>query len=269
MIQFARMNQNRFNKRGNAPVQRIARCRTTLLLTSLLIFCAAGLSQSEQTPVSPTQQSDELTQPIYTPPKKFIPRARVGGELRGTDGNEPEVQALVPDHVGLTSSKTPVLNWFLSKTTPHEVRFTLVDNKLVRPLYEAPIQKPKKAGIYSIRIQDLGLALEPGVQYRWYVSVIRDSLSPSQDIVAGGVIERCELNDCIVVMDARLTCSIQSVIENARAGFWYDAMGCLCNLIDASPTDEKLRRLRAGLLKQVGLNGVAEWDLKSIQSPLH
>ncbi|HJT19994.1 MAG TPA: DUF928 domain-containing protein, partial [Nitrospira sp.] len=99
----------------------------------------------------------------------------------------------------------------------------------------------------------------------WYVSVIRDAASPSQDIVGGGVIERCELNDCLIVLDARLTCSVQTVKENARAGFWYDAMGCLCTLIDADPKDVSLRRIRAALLKQVGLNGVAEWDLRSIQ----
>jgi hypothetical protein len=43
-------------------------------------------------------------------------------------------------------------------------------------------------------------------------------------------------------------------------------MGCLCNLIDADPKNEKLRRLRARLLKDVGLNGVAEWDLRSIST---
>jgi len=47
---------------------------------------------------------------------------------------------------------------------------------------------------------------------------------------------------------------------------WYDAMGCLCNLIDADPKNDKLRRLRARLLKDVGLNGVAEWDLRSLQT---
>ncbi|HEU4686041.1 MAG TPA: DUF928 domain-containing protein [Nitrospira sp.] len=206
----------------------------------------------------------EDDQSLYKPPKKFTPRARVGGELRGTSDSEPEVQALVPDHVGFTTSQTPVLNWYLSKPTNHEVRFTLIDNKSVRPLYEAPIPAPKQPGIYSIPIKDLNLALEPGVQYRWYVSVIRDPSSPSQDIVGGGVIERCELDDCLIVLDAKLTCSVQTVTENARAGFWYDAMGCLCSLIDANPSDASLRRLRARLLKQVGLTGVAEWDLRSI-----
>jgi hypothetical protein len=64
-----------------------------------------------------------------------------------------------------------------------------------------------------------------------------------------------------------LTCGgAADVMENARAGLWYDAMGCLCNLIDANPKDDKLRRLRARLLRDVGLNGVAEWDLRSLQN---
>jgi hypothetical protein len=48
-------------------------------------------------------------------------------------------------------------------------------------------------------------------------------------------------------------------------GFWYDAMGCVCSLIQQEPKDPSLRRLRAALLRQVGLNGVADWDLRTIQ----
>ncbi|BFU96551.1 MAG: conserved protein of unknown function [Nitrospira sp.] len=202
---------------------------------------------------------------LYVPPKKFMPRARLGGTDRGVDSAELVVQPLVPDHVGFTSQETPVLNWYLSKPTPHEVRFTLVDDKSVRPIFEAPIPAPKEAGIFSIRTKDLDLVLKPGVQYRWYVSIVRQA--PSPDIVTGGIIERCELSDCLIVMDARMTCSVQSVTENARAGLWYDAMGCLCVLIDADPTDAPLRRLRASLLTQVGLHGVAAWDLQAI-SPM-
>jgi hypothetical protein len=42
-------------------------------------------------------------------------------------------------------------------------------------------------------------------------------------------------------------------------------MSCLCDLIKANQKDASLRRMRAALLKQVGLNGVAEWDLKAAQ----
>lgn len=210
---------------------------------------------------------DDLPLPLYTPRRKLTPRARVGGQLRGTDGSDPEIQALVPDHVGLTINQTPVLNWFLSKPTAYSVRFTLVDNRSIKPVHEAPIPSPKKAGIQTINLKEMGLALEPDVQYRWYVSVIRNPDSPSQDIVAGGVIERCEFNACLVEASPHLACNTQSVLDNARRGFWYDAMACLCSLIDAQPADAPLRRMRAALLKQVGLHGVAEWDLRSLATP--
>ena len=110
-------------------------------------------------------------------------------------------------------------------------------------------------------------ALEPDVQYRWYISATRNPNSPSQDIVAGGVIERCEFSTCLVEMEVDLTCDRQSVLRNALRGFWYDAMACVCELIDANPSDQTLRRQRAALLNQIGLSGVAEWDLRSIQAP--
>lgn len=234
------------------------------LFSGLVALCAIGFTESGLLAASPENPSDELSQPLYAPPKKFTPRARVGGDVRGTDGTDPEVKALVPDHVGYTVKETPAVNWFMSKTTVYQVRFTLRDDRSTRAFQEKIIPTPKQPGIYTINLKELGLVLEPNVQYKWFVSVIRDAESPSKDIVAGGVIERCELSECLTERDIKLTCTDQSVMDNARAGLWYDAMGCLCNLIDADPKNDKLRRLRARLLKDVGLNGVAEWDLRSI-----
>jgi len=247
--------------------------RMFLCLLLLLIGLNGPSGQpalSEQT-ASPAKAAAGDQAPLYQPPKKITPRARVGGELRGTEGTDPEVVALVPDHVGITSNRAPVLNWFISKTTSHQVLFTLSDTKQVRPIYEGPVATPSKDGIYSIKLKALGLTLEPGAQYRWYVSVVRNPSSPSNDIVGGGIIEPWEMSDALT-FDVRLCKeqndkeSIEGIVQNARNGFWYDAMGCLCNLIDAYPTDPDLRRLRARLLKDVGLNGVAEWDLRSVQA---
>jgi hypothetical protein len=81
--------------------------------------------------------------------------------------------------------------------------------------------------------------------------------------VAGGMIERCEFSTCLVEMEVDLSCDRPSVLRNAVRGFWYDAVSCLSDLIKTDTQDASLRRMRASLLKQVGLNGVAEWDLKS------
>jgi hypothetical protein len=221
---------------------------------------------ADQAAVSQSGPTADAPLPLYQPPKKLTPRARVGGGLRGTDGNDPVIAALVPDHVGITFKKTPVLNWFISKPTTYQLIFTLNDTRLVKPIYEGPVPSPARAGIHSISLKDMDLVLEPDVQYRWFISAIPDPQSPSKNIVAGGMIERCEFNDCLVFRPI-LTCDQQSVLGNAAQGFWYDAMACLCELIDANPSDQSLRRQRASLLNQIGLSGVAEWDLRSIQAP--
>jgi len=240
----------------------------SLLLVGLILSMgfydpATTPAVSEQPGIAQSTPTEDISLPLYQPPKKLTPRARVGGGFRGTDGKEPEIQALVPDHVGLTVKQAPSLNWFLSKPTSLPLRFTLADIRSVKPLHEGPIPTPKQEGVQSLDLKELGLKLEPDVQYRWYISAIRNPDSPSQDIVTGGVIERCEFSTCLVEMEVDLSCDRDSVRRNAVRGFWYDSMSCLCDLIKANQQDASLRRMRAALLKQVGLNSVAEWDLKS------
>lgn len=246
--------------------------KTSIIIHSVLIILlslpgcssrAGAAPPTKQVTQASAGQLDESPLPIYTPRNKTMPRARVGGSLRGTDGKDPEIVALVPDHVGLTVKQAPSLNWFLSKPTSLPIRFTLIDTRSVKPVHEGPIPTPSQAGVQSLNLKDLGLTLEPDVQYRWYISAIRNPDSPSQDIVAGGMIERCEFSTCLVEMEVDLSCDRPSVLRNAQRGFWYDAVACLSDLIKTNQQDPSFRRMRAALLKQVGLNGVAEWDLKS------
>src|SRR4029077_20822582 len=192
---------------------------TVSLLVGLILSIgfydpAMTLAASDQPSVAQSMPTEDVPLPIYTPPKKLTPRARVGGGLRGTDGKEPEIVALVPDHVGLTVKQAPSLNWFLSKPTSFPIHFTLIASRSVKPLHEGAIPTPGQAGVQSLSLKDLGLTLEPDVQYRWYVSAIRDPNSPSKDIVAGGVIERCEFSACLIEIGTDLSCDQSSVTRN-------------------------------------------------------
>jgi len=236
--------------RMNTSMYRLILCKVagTILLAGLLVATSEAVTD------------DGSQMPTYNAPQNVTPRARLGGNLRSGGGDDPVVAALVPDHVGITVRQHPDLNWFLSKHTTLPIRFTLIDERSVRALVEQSITPPNQAGVHAIKLGDVGFALQPNVQYRWYISIIKDTDSPSHDIVTGGIIERCEFSEC-VVLDATTACSREAVMASARKGFWYDAMACLCDLIETNPADTGLRKQRVALLKQVGLHEVADWDL--------
>src|SRR5512141_2559475 len=125
-----------------------------LILSIWLVDPATTPAASEQSAASQSGSTEDVPLPLYQPPKKLTPRARVGGGLRGTDGKDPVLVALVPDHVGLTFKKTPVLNWFLSKPTTYPLKFTLIDVGLIKPLHEGPVPTPVHPGIQSINLKD-------------------------------------------------------------------------------------------------------------------
>ena len=54
-----------------------------LVLVLALMPSAQTMAGSDEPGVSQPGSADESQLPIYSPPKKFVPRARVGGELRG------------------------------------------------------------------------------------------------------------------------------------------------------------------------------------------
>jgi hypothetical protein len=234
----------------------------------LSCICGALMVAALSATTNQAQAEAEHEMPVYVAPQHVIPRARLGGSLRGAGGEDPVVAALVPDHVGLTIRKQPELNWFLSKHTSLPIRFTLIDERSIRALLEHPLAPPYEPGVHAVKLSDAGFTLQPDIQYRWYISIIRDPESPSRDIVTGGIIERCDFSECML-LDASTSCSLDAVRTNASNGFWYDAMGCLCQLIEAAPDDMGLRKLRAALLKQVGLNDVAEWDLAQSHATHH
>ncbi len=160
--------------------------------------------------------------------------------------NELELMAIAPDQVGMTVRKSPVLDYFLSHTTSHPTRFTLLDYRKTASVADVALTSPTHPGFWAIRLTDYQIVLDEDVQYRWFVGVIPDPGSRAADIVTGGMIER---------VDPRLIdyygcqCDRDEVRFLLKAGIWYDGFACLIELIDANPSDRTLRRLREDLLK--------------------
>jgi hypothetical protein len=168
-----------------------------------------------------------------------------------TRASELQLKPAAPaDYVGLTLQKSPVVYYFLSKGTSLPMRFALRDPRKTYVI-DLPLTSPNQAGFWPVRFSDYGIALDPGVQYQWFVTVVQDSDFPSKNLVVGGSIECCS-EDQFFIWDGR-RCDVETVHAYLKAGIWYDGFTCLSELIEADPHDQSLRRLRYRLLTPSGL----------------
>jgi hypothetical protein len=178
------------------------------------------------------------------------PGGRVGGGTRGVAGRDVFVlSVLAPDHKALTVSDQPSLYWFISSDTSLPIELAIADPNATEPLLETRLPSPAPRGVHRIRLADFPVKLEPGVAYRWSVTVVPDANRRSRDILASGTIERVEPS---AVLAARLQSARTGDLPfiYAEEGIWYDALAVLSDLIDGAPENGDLQRQRAALLSQ-------------------
>jgi hypothetical protein len=195
--------------------------------------------------------------PVFVPPKRGAPKTRVGGATRGTRApGTPSIQALVPEDGGLTVDAQPVLYWYLSEATQGRIDLTIIDEASVAPLLETTIQGPLAPGFHPIRLADHQISLAPGINYVWFVSLVPDADRRSNDVIAGGGIERVAPSDPLREKLAAAQAPSRGMLL-AEAGIWYDALDAVSREVEASPRDSQARSARAALLEQVGFAEIA------------
>jgi hypothetical protein len=192
--------------------------------------------------------------PLYKLPKVGKPTGRVGGGRRGAGSELPAVYALVPDHVGYTTQRQPVLYWFLSESVEGNLRFelTLIDEDSVAPLVDRAFETQPSPGLNRIRLADHGLELEPGEEYQWSIALVPDRQDRSKDVVSSGWIE-------VVPAPAALPGQLAAAGPAGAAaiygehGLWYDTLAAAIADVERQPTEATPRERLATLLTQAGL----------------
>jgi len=193
----------------------------------------------------------DATFPVYSPPSRGAPGGRIGGGTRGGQ-NVFVLSVLAPDHSAFTTTEQPSLYWYISKPTSLPVELTLMDPQGIKPILETQLPAATKAGIQRVRLADYNVHLAPGASYRWFVAVVPDADRRSKDILAGGAIERVDLQEDVKAKVAKAS-DKELPFVYAQAGLWYDALKSISDLIDAEPQNQDLHNQRTALLKQVGL----------------
>jgi hypothetical protein len=192
--------------------------------------------------------------PVYRPPRRGAPRARVAGGLRAGRAL-PTPLALAPEHLAHTASADPSLFWHVDERPPAHVKvvFTLIHEDDIEPLVESQLPPPRRAGIQRIRLAQFGVQLDPEAEYEWSVALVPDPDQRSRDVISTGYLRR-------VAPPAELSGEQQGVTVSTYAslGLWYDALEAASDAIDAAPSDPGLRHQRDALLRQGGLEAAAE-----------
>jgi hypothetical protein len=242
--------------------------RSMLAFFSLGVLAALATAEDRSAPVrspasppsatapSPTAKpaAAAVALPRYVPPARGAPRMRVGAGTR-TAGTLARVEVLTPESVGHTLSASPSLYWHLSEPTQARIDFTLTDEAAVEPLVEKTLSGPFSAGVHRIELTALGVQLEPGTEYQWFVSLVPDADERSADVVAGGGVALVDAAPLRAELAAAR--ADEQVLVLARNGIWYDAVDTLSRRIESAPSDALAREQLAALLDQVGLEDLA------------
>jgi hypothetical protein len=227
---------------------------------ALLLGTATAAAALCLTPVH-AQESGKSGTVTYKPPLRGAPLTRVGGGTRGI-GNVLAVNVLAPGDTGLTTQEKPTIYWFASQPIDKPVEITITSTASLQdaatPVFEITLQPPLAKGIHAFRLADHGVALKPGVEYQWFVAVVRNPAQRSNDVLAGGTIKR--VTDSPVQAQVKQASPAQLPALYAEAGIWYDAIDQLSRQISANQSNRQLRERRAALLEQVGLKDAAAFD---------
>jgi len=165
------------------------------------------------------------------------------------------LQALAPDHTGLTIQPQPTLYWTMrSKAAIHFAITELADG--AKPILKTAIDKGP--GIQQLDLARYDIALKPGTRYRWSVTQAVKDGDKSTDIIASGVIERIKPGEGLSSRIERVR-GVALVDVYAIEGIWYDALQTISSMIDKTPGDRNLLAIRQSLLDQVGVNEIAKY----------
>lgn len=150
---------------------------------------------------------------------------------------------LAPDHVGLSSSPQPKLYWYLDRDSETRIDLTLIDDESPAPLMERSLAPPVARGFHVIDCAALGITLEIGRTYQWFVAFVPEPSRRSHDVIASGAIE----------VTSGGSGGGTSAVSLARDGLWYDAVEVLHRSLQDDPGDAWTLAALNSLAEQVNL----------------
>lgn len=236
-----------------------ARAAAATLASYAILASAAGAVRAQSSGDSPRNRAVAANVTFTPPPDSSRPSRTTGGASRGDGCGASASQglfAMLPDDgYGLTASGRPTLFAYVSDRYAREGALA-IEAENGTSLYEATVALGDRPGVVAIALPEDAPELMPGRNYRWTLAVECTAAAPDSSSVVWG-----SASGWIHRIDTDPAQSAATPIERAarygRAGVWYDALGELAALRQASPNDAESAIAWESLLESAGLDEVA------------
>ena len=207
------------------------------------------------------------TQPRGAPPRT------IGGGTRGEPkcfsrnlSNNLPLTALTPNNnVVTTVSGNPTLFWYVPKTEAKSAEFVLFDKDFdkdgekLNEIYRTTVAVKGTPGIVKLSIP-ASVSLERGKQYLWTFTVICNSVSEPDPLVAGAI-ERTALNWMEESKLAAAKEPLEKAEVYAEAEVWQETLSLMAQLRYERPYDFRVNNAWRELLSSVQLDAIASEPL--------
>ncbi len=220
-----------------------------LAFYSALLFMQPAFAAEDGGKSMASEAVKKRTAFAYKPPNRGAPSSRMGGGTRSIS----QLQVMAPQHTGISSRSEPRLFWFVSSGFRNEIHVSISEQGAAGTLLDIKLPPNAGGGIMSLDLAGHGLSLQAGSKYTW--SVLLKPL-PHERWPALKSASSIEVR----APDAELQASAveQRPYLAAEKGYWYDALDS--RLVEQQPDNQALRLQRVELLRQGGLDGVADYD---------
>lgn len=226
-----------------------------LSLTSLAVLSESSIADTQRNNV-----------------RQGLPGRRISGGSRSpstaclTTPSQPVVALMPKSNLGITLSERPTFWFSLPAINPDRtLEFGLYDQS-GELIYQESFNASGKAGISSLSLPNTFTSLSAEKDYRWYLSVVCDPDSRSEDLVVTGWIRRVQSDNELSAQLANATPQERLLVYEASE-LWFETLTTLAELrqtaqsdsdfdqlqVDAHQIDEKWR----GLLESIDLIQIA------------
>ena len=193
--------------------------------------------------------------PDKLPTIKFRPKnsgVATQRTAKATRGDKPPVNlhTITPAKSCLTISRQPTVFWFQDQ--PGKVKITLNDLDRKKTLFSSTTRLSMAAGVHRFRIAEIGIHLDPGVNYEWSVMYIINEDTPSANPVARGAIVVAKPGSEMKALLEGLLPGVERARILADHGIFYDALYDLSLIAGATPERKELKVFFDDFIRQTG-----------------